>query len=421
MKLQFWYELKNVPNNLIQTLTNVLFRRLEKLMLRESILCPLAEGIALGLQSLAFKDVKIDTAQKRVTVNGGILMKELQVALSREGEFTTVANGNTVGAIPYAIGGGISSYTPLIGYACENILSARIVVASGEIVTVSENKNKELLWAIRGAGQFFGIVTEITLRTYDPSLIGPNGVRQLGMVFFPTERAYEVCRTLLGIVSRDDNDHASAGHFMVMKDPSKGPILMVAPQYFGTGPELQETFRPLTNMDPIDHQHQPCTFEDHSDHLGWMCPKGEFKRFSQTGLTTIDPENFTKLVDLHENLVETLPDTQRSVFTIEWHTKAPTKGARETETSFGLKHVDCWLNILTWYTDSNLHERVLEFDKKAQEIMRADTKEEAYIAYTNTSRDDPVEHRYKDAKAVEKLKQLKRRWDPDGCFTRQFL
>lgn len=239
------------------------------------------------------------------------------------------------------IGGGISSYTPLIGYACENILSARIVLANGDVLVASESQNSDMLWAIRGAGQFFGIVTELVLRTYSPSLMGPNGVRQLGNIFYPTERAFEVCSVLKQVISA--NDHASAGHFMVMKDPSKGPILMVAAQYFGTGPELQATFQPLIDLDPLDHMHQPSTFEKHSDHLSWMCPKGDFKRFSQTGLTSIHPEHFSRLVDLHRELPETLPGTERSVFTIEWHTQTPSNGPRETPTSFGLKNIDTWL------------------------------------------------------------------------------
>ena len=239
------------------------------------------------------------------------------------------------------IGGGISSYTPLIGYACENILSARMVVATGEIVVASESTNKDLLWAIRGAGQFFGIVTELVLRTYSASLMGPSGERQIGMLYFPLEMALEVCQTLKSIVSA--NDHASAGHVMARQDPDQGHVLMVAPQYFGTDPELQATFKPLTDMKPIQHQYMPSTFDKHSDHLGWMCPKGEFKRFSQTGLSSINPENFSKLVDLHRDLLNTVPGTERSVFTIEWHTRTPKNEARSTETSFGLKDIDIWL------------------------------------------------------------------------------
>ncbi len=239
------------------------------------------------------------------------------------------------------IGGGISSYTPLIGYACENILSARIVVANGDVVVASETHNKDLLWAIRGAGQFFGIVTELVVCTYSPSLMGPNGVRQLGAIFYPPGRATEVCQALKTVVSA--NDHASAGHFMVMNNPSTGRVLMVAPQYFGTESELQATFKPLIDMGPLHHNYQSSTFDKHSDHLSWTCVKGDYKRFSLTGLQSINPENFGRLVDLHRELLETLPGTERSVFTIEWHTQTPSKGARETETSFGLKEVDIWL------------------------------------------------------------------------------
>ena len=78
-------------------------------------------------------------------------------------------------------------------------------------------------------------------------------------------------------------------------------------------------------------------------------------------------------------------------------------------------------NILTWYTNSTVHEQVLSFDKRAQKIMREDTKEEAYITYTNTSRSDPIEHRYKSAEGRRRLRELKHLWDPKGRFTHEFV
>ncbi|KAI4116242.1 MAG: hypothetical protein LQ345_003305 [Seirophora villosa] len=382
-----------------------------------SLWSTIEDGLVIDLSQ--YKSISVEADQHRVSVRGGVLMKELQLELSKQGQFTTVANGSTVGVIPYVIGGGISSYTPLIGYACENILAARIVVANGNVMVASETENSDLLWAIRGAGQFFGIVTELLLRTYSPALMGPGGIRQLGTLFYPTERASEVCSALNSVVSA--LDHASSGHFMVMNDPSKGRILMLAPQYFGTEPELQKTFKSMTDLDPLEQNYFPSTFDKHSDHLSWMCSTGDFKRFSQTGLKSINPDNFRKLVDLHQELVETVPGAERSVFTIEWHTKTPSSGARETQTSFGLKDVDTWLNILTWYTNPDIHDEVLRFDQRAQEMMRSDTEEKAFVSYTNTSRSDPVSHRYKDPAAVEKLTGLKRRWDPEGCFTQEFL
>ena len=53
--------------------------------------------------------------------------------------------------------------------------------------------------------------------------------------------------------------------------------------------------------------------------------------------------------------------------------------------------------------------------------MREGSEEETFIAYTNAHRDDPLEYRYKGADRIAKLKELKKRWDPSGCFTKEFL
>ena len=70
--------------------------------------------------------------------------------------YTALGNGNTVGAIPYFLGGGASITSGLTGFGSDQIISARVVTAKGDLLTVAENQHSDLLWAIRGAGQFFG-------------------------------------------------------------------------------------------------------------------------------------------------------------------------------------------------------------------------------------------------------------------------
>lgn len=55
------------------------------------------------------------------------------------------------------------------GFAADNLASARLVLANGTAVDVSEDENKDLFWAIRGAGHNFGIVTSYELKLYDAS------------------------------------------------------------------------------------------------------------------------------------------------------------------------------------------------------------------------------------------------------------
>jgi FAD/FMN-containing dehydrogenase len=49
----------------------------------------------------------------------------------------------------------------------DQVVSARLVLPNGELVTVSEKSNPDLFWAIRGAGHNFGLVTEWEYRVYD--------------------------------------------------------------------------------------------------------------------------------------------------------------------------------------------------------------------------------------------------------------
>src|SRR4051794_10501063 len=64
------------------------------------------------------------------------------------------------------LGGGVSRFMNRHGVPADNLVSANLVTAKGEIVEVSETSNPELLWAIRGAGANFGIVTSAVLNAY---------------------------------------------------------------------------------------------------------------------------------------------------------------------------------------------------------------------------------------------------------------
>ncbi|RYP49056.1 hypothetical protein DL768_005146 [Monosporascus sp. mg162] len=397
------------------------------------------EGIVIDLSG--YKGVSVDAARNLATVRGGTLMKELQSALHPHKQFAAVANGNTVGVIPYYIGGGISIYTPFTGYGSENIISAKLVNSKGELMEVSESRNPEVVWGLRGAGQFLGLATEITIETYPYSLLGnDDGARMCGTYVFLPQLVDAVCAALEAIMS--NKSYVSAVHFMIVQAPPdlKQQALLTAPQVFCSAEEAAKLFQPLVDVGPLQEVLMPSTFDKHSDHLEWICAKGNFKRFSQAGLAGWSTEKFMRLIELHAELVQKFrilpaPVTRSSgrVRVRQRKSYSRLSDARTWNTVCKLfvlhsragSQINCLIrsrsNVLSWYTDSANHDFVAMMDRKAQVAMRVGTEEGDSVSYTNTTRDDPLEYRYKGADRIRKLKALKNQLDPTGIFTPELL
>ena len=75
------------------------------------------------------------------------------------------------------------------GLACDNLISAEVVLADGSVVRASEREHADLFWGIRGGGGNFGIVTEFEFRLHP---LGP--IVLAGLAMFPIDRASDVLR-----------------------------------------------------------------------------------------------------------------------------------------------------------------------------------------------------------------------------------
>jgi FAD/FMN-containing dehydrogenase len=65
------------------------------------------------------------------------------------------------------LGGGHSFLQGQYGYAVDGLVSARVVLASGKVVTASRTQNAGLFWALQGAGHNFGILASLEVKVYD--------------------------------------------------------------------------------------------------------------------------------------------------------------------------------------------------------------------------------------------------------------
>ncbi len=144
------------------------------------------DGIVCDLS--AMKGIRVDTARRTVRAEGGCTWGDLDHATHAFGLATTGGIISTTGVAGLTLGGGIGHLARGHGLSCDNLISADVVTAEGRVVTASEDENADLLWALRGGGGNFGVVTSLEYRLH------PVGTIYGGPIFYPVDRAGDVMR-----------------------------------------------------------------------------------------------------------------------------------------------------------------------------------------------------------------------------------
>ncbi len=114
-----------------------------------------AEGVRIDLSALS--DIQVDGTL--VGVGGGATWGAVADALTEHRLAISSGDTRSVGVGGLVLGGGIGWMVRAWGLACDQLVGAQVVTASGDIVETSARENPDLFWALRGGGGNFGIVT----------------------------------------------------------------------------------------------------------------------------------------------------------------------------------------------------------------------------------------------------------------------
>jgi len=140
------------------------------------------DGLMLDLS--AMHGVDVDVPNRTATSGGGALLGHVDTATLKHGMITTTGVVSHTGAGGFTLGGGLGRVDRMYGLAVDNLLAAEIVTAKGDILTVSEDENADLFWAIRGGGGNFGVATKFVYRVhpFNPMIYG-------GHITYPIDQA----------------------------------------------------------------------------------------------------------------------------------------------------------------------------------------------------------------------------------------
>ncbi|KID92408.1 isoamyl alcohol oxidase, partial [Metarhizium majus ARSEF 297] len=117
-----------------------------------------------------------------LTIRGGYAWSDLYPYAKEKGVIAVGGNQNgpcSTGG--WTQGGGHSPVTRNFGMGADQVVSARVVLASGKVVKASLHENPDLFFAIRGGGPgTYGVVTELIVKTYPTRNVNLFFVELLG-------------------------------------------------------------------------------------------------------------------------------------------------------------------------------------------------------------------------------------------------
>jgi FAD/FMN-containing dehydrogenase len=178
-------------------------------------------GLVIDLS--AMNTVVVDPAGRIARVGGGALLGDVISAAQEHGLAYPVGAVSHTGVGGLTLGGGMGWLTRKHGLSIDNLVAATVVTADGQIRDAAEDP--DLLWALRGGGGNFGVVTEFVFALHP---VGP--MVQVGLMFWGLDQGTEFLR------------HARE---IVRELPAEANVIIGADN------------APPAPFDPPEHQQQP--------------------------------------------------------------------------------------------------------------------------------------------------------------------
>jgi FAD/FMN-containing dehydrogenase len=356
------------------------------------------ESVVVDLRLM--RDVAVDPGERTARCGGGCLWEDLDPRSLRHGLATPGGTFGDTGIAGLTLGGGIGHLIGLHGLTLDNLLSATVVTADGQVVTASGDGNGELFWALRGGGGNFGVVVDFTFRLH------PVGGLLGGLLVYRYEDASAVLRAWREVMANAPDSLFCAA--MLSRSMFADESLVVSVASFGDVDEEREAIRPLTEVvEPVVDGVRPMYYAELQDVFGRM-PFGLRHYWSGRFVGELPDELVDRTVEYCSG-----EGVQGTILFEPMHGAAARIDPDATafagrEAKYNLTFIGAWM-------DGAEDERRVTDARGYSAELAPWASVGGYLNYASELAGDTVETEF-GARRYERLRAVKRAFDPDNVF-----
>ena len=359
-------------------------------------------GVMIDLSLM--KGIHVEPDRSAARVQPGVTVGELDRATAAFGLATPSGVVSSTGIAGLTLGGGIAWLMGKHGMAVDNLLSAEVVLASGEVVSASEDAYPDLFWALRGGGGNFGVVTWFEYRTHPlASVLG-------GPVLHPLEAAPQLFSFYREFAADLPDDLSTQAAFLHAPDGSGAKLCAVAVCHAGDDADRAEAdVRPLRRFgsaaaDMIQRIPYPAV----NTGFDWLSPAGVLAYWKSAFFSELsDPA-----VEVMTRAFERAPSELCALVIEDFH-GAVTRVA-PTATAYPHRERGYNLFLISHWTDPAQTDAGIAWARETFDALSPYMADRSYTNYLSADDYDHVRQAY--GPNYERLVELKRRYDPDNVF-----
>src|SRR6266536_4571931 len=370
-------------------------------------LCDGGMVIDLGLM----KGIRVDPEARTARAQAGALLGELDRETQAFGLAVPAGIVTHTGLAGLTLGGGIGWLMRKYGLTIDQLLAVDMVTAGGEFVKASADENADLFWGVRGAGSNFGIVTEFEFRL---NPVGP--IVLAGPVFWPMEESPKVLRFYRDWITDIPEElttivvHRMMPPLPVIPAELHGkPVVAVACCYAGSVEEGEKVVRPMKEFgSPVLDLCEPKPFTAHQAMFDPSFPQGWWYYFRSCDIAELTDEVIDIVAERATQM--TSPLTAFPIFQLG----GAISHVGENDTAFNGRASGHPININATTATREGFDEEREWSKGLWSALQP-YHTSVYVNFLMEEGEKRIRQAY-GAKRYDRLKALKRRYDPDNFF-----